>query len=73
MRLLNPRIHLRFAEFEVNGKLVSMVEIPPAASQPARFEGVEYIRIGSYKKKLKDFPEKERELWRIFDVVPFER
>ncbi|MCP4976587.1 MAG: transcriptional regulator, partial [Maribacter sp.] len=27
----------------------------------------------SYKKKLKDFPEKERELWRIFDKVPFER
>lgn len=29
--------------------------------------------MGSYKKKLKDFPEKERELWRVFDRVPYER
>ena len=28
--------------------------------------------MGTYKKRLKDFPEKERELWRIFDTVPFE-
>jgi len=34
---------------------------------------VEYIRIGSYKKKLKDHPEKERGLWRSFDQTPFER
>lgn len=33
----------------------------------------EFIRIGSCKKKLKEYPEKERELWRIFDQVPFER
>ena len=36
------------------------------------FQGVEYIRIGSYKKKLRDFSEKERQLWRIFDQTPFE-
>ena len=34
--------------------------------------GARYIRVGSYKKKLKDFPEKERALWRIFDQAPFE-
>ncbi len=28
--------------------------------------------MGSYKKRLKDFPEKERSLWRIFDATPFE-
>lgn len=32
----------------------------------------QHIRIGSYKKKLKEFPEKERALWRIFDQTPFE-
>lgn len=37
-----------------------------------RFSGVEYIRVGSYKKPLKDFPEKERAQWRVFDRVPFE-
>ena len=31
------------------------------------------MRVGSYTKKLKEFPEKERELWRLFDATPFER
>jgi predicted HTH transcriptional regulator len=73
IRLLSPRIHFRFVEFQADGKLVSMVEIPRAAHQPVQFQGVEYIRVGSYRKKLKDFPEKERDLWRIFDVTPFEQ
>lgn len=73
IRLLSPRIHFRFVEFQADGKLVSMVEIPRAAHQPVQFQGVKYIRVGSYRKKLKDFPEKERELWRIFDVTPFEQ
>ncbi len=29
-----------------------------ASVKPTAFAGEEYIRIGSYKKKLKDFPEK---------------
>jgi predicted HTH transcriptional regulator len=36
------------------------------------FQGRDHIRIGSYKKNLKDHPEKERELWRAFDKTPFE-
>ena len=47
-------------------------EISRAARHPVRFAGQEYIRVGSYKKKLKDFPEKERALWRIFDQARFE-
>ncbi len=50
-----------------------LFEVPPASHRPVAFKGVEYIRIGSYKKKLKDHPEKERALWRRFDDVPFER
>ncbi|MBI3092482.1 MAG: putative DNA binding domain-containing protein [Candidatus Tectomicrobia bacterium] len=73
LRLLSPRIHFRFMEFAADGKQISMVEIPRAAHQPVQFQGVEYIRVGSYKKRLKDYPEKERELWRIFDVTPFEQ
>lgn len=73
LRLLTPRIHFRIAEFEVDGKPVSMIEIPRAAHQPVRFQGVEYVRVGSYKKKLGEFPEKERQLWRVFDVTPFEQ
>ena len=36
------------------------------------FKGIEYVRIGSYKKALKDFPEKERQLWNLFERIPFE-
>ncbi len=73
LHLLQPRIHFRFVEFDVDGGHIAMVEIPRAAHQPVQFQGIEYIRVGSYKKKLKDYQEKERDLWRVFDVIPFEQ
>jgi ATP-dependent DNA helicase RecG len=72
LRLLSPRIDFRFCPVEVEGRPVVVLEIPRASSKPVQFQGQEFIRVGSYRKKLKDFPEKERELWRIFDRVPFE-
>ncbi len=30
------------------------------------------VRVGSYKKKLKEYPEKERKLWRTFEIRPYE-
>lgn len=73
LRLLEPRIDFRIHSLVVDGNAVVILEVDPAFSSPVRFSGVEYIRIGSYKKKLKDFPEKERQLWRTFDRVPYER
>jgi predicted HTH transcriptional regulator len=73
LRLLSPKIDFRFHEFSVEGKAVVLLEIGRAFRHPVQFQGVEYIRVGSYKKKLKEFPEKERALWRIFDQIPFER
>ena len=49
-----------------------VLEIGRALRSPVQFRGQEFIRVGSYKKKLKDFPEKERALWRIFDQTSFE-
>jgi ATP-dependent DNA helicase RecG len=72
LRLLAPKIHFRFFEFTVEGQPVVLLEIERAFRHPVQFQGQEYIRIGSYKKKLKEFPEKERALWRIFDQTPFE-
>jgi len=73
LRLLNPKLLFRFHEFEYDDKSVVILEIHQAIHTPVQFEGREYIRIGSYKKPLKDFQAKERELWRVFDQVPFER
>ncbi|WP_312936575.1 ATP-binding protein [Stutzerimonas nitrititolerans] len=72
LRLLNPRLHFRFHSFEVDDKPLVLLEIPSAHSKPTSFEGRELIRIGSNKKPLKDFPEQERALWRVFDRTPFE-
>lgn len=69
---LTPRIYFHFIEFDVDNNHIVMMEIPRASHQPIQFKGIEYIRIGSYKKKLKDYTEIERKLWRLFDTVPFE-
>ena len=68
-----PKIHFQFFEFEVENKSFVILEVIAASHTPVQFDGVEYIRIGSYKKKLKDHSAKERELWRTFDRVPFEK
>ena len=73
LRLLTPKINFRFFELIVNDLPVVLLEISAAFLHPVSFQGIEYLRIGSYKKKLKDFPQKERELWRVFDQTPFER
>ncbi len=73
LRLLAPKIHFRFHELMSDGKPVVLLEISAAFRHPVQFKNQEFIRIGSFKKKLKDHPEKERELWRIFDKTPFER
>lgn len=70
---LDPRINIRIHEAEFEGQHIVLFEIQSASNRPVRFKGEEYIRIGSYKKKLRDHPEKERELWRLFDKTPFEK
>ena len=72
LRQLSPKIDFRFHPVTVDGKQVVVLEIDRAFRHPVQFAGVAYIRIGSYKKKLKEFQEKERELWRILDATPFE-
>jgi ATP-dependent DNA helicase RecG len=71
-RMINPRIDFRFYETEIDNKRVTLLEIPCAEKQPIKFSGEEHIRIGTNKKKLKDYPDKERALWRAFDTTPFE-
>jgi len=73
LRLLSPRIDFNFHAFESEGKRIVLLEIGQAFRQPVAFQANEWIRVGSYKKKLKDYPEKERALWRIFEHTPFER
>jgi ATP-dependent DNA helicase RecG len=73
LRLLSPKINFRFYTIHHEGLPVVLMEISAAFRHPVQFKGTEFIRVGTYKKKLKDFPEKERELWRAFDKTPFEK
>jgi len=72
LQLLSPKINFSFHELTTEKGKVVILEIDRAFRHPVRFQGAEYIRVGSYKKPLKEFPEKERELWRIFDAKSFE-
>ena len=56
LRLLTPKIHFRFLDAQIDGKAIVLLEIERAYRQPVQFGGVEFIRVGSYKKKLKEFP-----------------
>lgn len=73
LRLLSPKINFRFYGVQADDKPLVLLEISAAFRHPVQFKGTEFIRVGSYRKKLKGFPEKERELWRVFDHTPFEK
>lgn len=70
--LSSPRLNIKFVEAEIEQKKVVILEVPRASVKPTAFSGEEFIRIGSYKKNLKDFPEKERALWQAFESMPYE-
>lgn len=72
-RQLTPRVDFRVQELQLEDRDLVVFEIRPCRHTPVRFKETEYIRIGSYKKKLKDFPEKERELWLSLSSVSFEK
>lgn len=71
-RLLIPSIHFVVREIEEAGKRFVVFEIPAATHTPVRFKDFEYVRVGTYKKKLRDHPEKERALWTAFSRTSFE-
>ena len=72
-RLLEPRINLRIHELSYDSRLVVMFEIPPCEHMPVKWKDTAFIRVGSYKKKLKDYPEKERALWLRSSRTSFEK
>lgn len=73
LQKLEPKLNFLFAEVAIDDKQLVILTIDTAQHRPVKFDGIEYIRIGSYKKKLAQFPEKERALWRAFDKTPFEK
>lgn len=74
LQKLKPKIDFQFLEFFTPDNLPMVIlEIQAVRHTPVMFDGIERIRIGSYTKPLKENPEKERALWRVFDKTPFEQ
>jgi predicted HTH transcriptional regulator len=70
---LTPRLDFKIHEVEIDNLHVVVFEVPAARHTPIRFKDTEFIRVGSYKKRLKDFPEKESALWELLRVYRFEQ
>ncbi len=71
-RLFNPRVDFKIEEFDIEEKRVVVFIIEPAHNRPTAFKNTGFIRVGSYKKKLFDYPEKERKIWQKHRQVHFE-
>lgn len=69
---LNPRIDVNIYEFDINGLHFAVFKIQATHNTPVSFRGEYFIRVGSYKKRLYDHPEREREIWRIENNLVFE-
>lgn len=61
--LLSNNADFEFSSVEVNNKRIGVLIIYSATNQPVMFEKVDYIRVGSYTKKLNEFPEIQAKLW----------
>ena len=72
-RMLDPRITIQFEEYDIDQNHVVVLVIHMNAGRPVAFSGDRYIRSGSSLKNLKDYPEKERELWKSFEARSFEK
>lgn len=48
---------------DYDGKRVLIIEIQKPLGQPSTFKKEEYIRVGSYTRKLRDLPAMKAQLW----------
>ncbi|MCM8537161.1 MAG: putative DNA binding domain-containing protein [Lentisphaeraceae bacterium] len=71
-RLLDPRIDFKFISHVYEDKPIVIIQINSAHTQPTKFSGKAFIRIGEHRKSLSDYPEKERRLWDCFSRIKFE-
>lgn len=70
---LKPRNDFSIIELIVNSKTVIVFKIDATIDTPIKFKGEEFIRVGSYKKKLSEFPEKARKIWNKVKAKRFEK
>lgn len=61
--LLSKNADFEFLDTEIDGKHIELIRIHKALSEPVSFQKIDYIRSGSYTKKLHEFPVFRAQLW----------
>ncbi len=61
--LLSSNAEFEFKNIKMNGKDIVVLIIYKATNQTVTFKKVDYIRVGSYTKKLSDYPQMQAQLW----------
>lgn len=61
--LLSKNADFEFLNTEIDGKHIEVLKIHKAMNEPVAFQNVDYVRSGSYTKKLYEFPALRTQLW----------
>lgn len=61
--MLSKNADFELHSVDINGKHIEVMIISKAVGVPVTFEKVDYIRIGSYTKKIIEFPTLQTQLW----------
>ncbi|WP_310593807.1 ATP-binding protein [Flavobacterium sp.] len=73
LQRISPRIEVLIYEIIYQEKLISLFKIEATVGQPVSFNHVDYVRVGSITRTLKDFPAKEKKIWTKSNRQVFER
>lgn len=71
LRLLTPQ-DFSFHPVDVDGKPVVVLRVAAASKLPVKFQNTEFVRVGSYKKNLSQYPDHQRRLWKVLEAYSFE-
>ena len=61
--LLSKNADFEIQSVDINGKHIEILIISKAVGVPVTFEKIDYIRVGSYTKKIIEFPPLQAQLW----------
>jgi len=71
-RVIHPEHDFAFDVVTVGALRLVVLTIPAASFEPVKYQGKEYVRVGSYTKELTRHPCHARRLWRSFERQPYE-
>lgn len=72
-RLLSDNINFKFEMLEINNKKITLLIIDKAIYNTVKFKNIDYIRVGSCTKKLKDVKGMESQLWNKINTSKYEK